>query len=108
MFNGNRKKKKSTLDKMTDKLSETLETPLKELSQGKEISELKQVLESYHAHFEKMLEVQAKILNVLENHTKIKGEFNEEYYYKEKGFEKANQNKIQGKTITAEVYRGDN
>ncbi len=86
--------------KLADKISDQLKDPISKLTKSKELSELRLILESYHAHFEKMLECQAKILNVLENHTKIKGVFNEEYYYKEKNFEKANQRKIQGNTIT--------
>jgi len=89
MFNKNKLKKK--LDEMLkDKI---------DLSQNKEMSHLTAILESYHAHFEKMLEVQAKILNVLEQHTHIRGFFDDEYYYKQKGFEKADTKRIIDGTI---------
>jgi len=96
----NKKPRKTMAEKLSDKMSETLADPINDLTKSKEISDMLQIMESYHAHFEKMLEVQAKILNILEVTNKMKGAFNEEYYYKEKGFEKANQNKIQGNTIT--------
>jgi len=98
----NKGQRKSMTEKMAESITNTIQKPILDLKNKNtnDVEQLNLLLESIHAHLEKILEIEAKRLYIEEKKTGIKGVFDEDYYYKEKSFEKATKNKIQGKTIT--------